>query len=173
MTKTALHAVGCAILCTALAYSADPPQKQSSTDGRDEHQVKKLGSVTWDLKSHRLVWTVQSGNLVNGKFVSVSEQQYAVSPDEAVMSFMDEKRGFAEAEANSLQHLLDILTVYCAESVVWWDQGEGTPVDGTATPKNSGDRDREEAVPEQKPVRVKEQAPVKTVPVALRLATTH
>ena len=39
----------------------------------------------------------------------------------------DEERGFDGDEAVSLHHLLDVLSLYCAESVVWWDEGQGTP----------------------------------------------
>ena len=102
---------------------------------------------------------------MEGKFVPASEQQYSVAPDEAVMSVSKEQRGFTEEEANSLQHLLDILTVYCAESVVWWDQGLGTPVDGT-TPKDSLHPDSQKPETPQKPVKVRDSLPVRTVPVA-------
>jgi hypothetical protein len=167
MIRTALHVAGCVLICAALAFSADPPQTRSSSVQPGPQLVKKLGSVTWDLKTHKLVWTVQSGNLVNGKFVAVSEQEYSVSPDEAVMSVSEEQRGFAEEEANSLQHLLDVLTVYCAESVVWWDQGEGTPVDGAPAPTKP--TEPHEKSPGSRPVKVKDKSPVKTVPVIYRV----
>jgi hypothetical protein len=41
------------------------------------------------------------------------------------MQFEAERRGFTEQEAASLHKLLDTLSLYCAESVVWWDQGQG------------------------------------------------
>jgi hypothetical protein len=88
-------------------------------------EVKRLGSVTWDLENHKLVWTVQKGSMVNGAFQSTSEEKYAISPDKARMMVADEERGFDGQEAMSLHRLLDVLSLYCAESVVWWDEGQG------------------------------------------------
>ena len=99
-----------------------------------QNQVKKLGSVTWNLDSHKLVWVIQKGSNVNGEFVPSSEDRYEITPDQAVMAFSNEKRGFTEEEATSLRHLLDVLSLYCAESVVWWDQGQGTPLDSRGKP---------------------------------------
>jgi hypothetical protein len=89
-------------------------------------EVKRLGSVTWDLEAHKLVWVVQKGSMVDGQFVAASEEKYAISPDKARMVFADEERFFDGQEALSLHKLLDVLSLYCAESVVWWDQGQGT-----------------------------------------------
>jgi hypothetical protein len=94
----------------------------------DSEVVKKLGSVTWDPDAHKLVWTVQKGTVVNGKFVPTSEDEYEISPEEAIMGRENEKRGFDGDEAEGLQQLLDMLSLYCAKSVVWWDGGFGTPV---------------------------------------------
>jgi hypothetical protein len=65
--------------------------------------------------------------MVEGEFVAASEQKYEISPDRAVMMAQEEERGFDGDEAVSLHHLLDVLSLYCAESVVWWDEGQGTP----------------------------------------------
>jgi hypothetical protein len=92
---------------------------------------KRLESVTWDLKSHKLVWVVQTGEPgSNGNFVAKTTERYEISPDDAVMAVKAEKRGFTEQEAASLHKLLDTLSLYCVESVVWWDRGEGDPIDG-------------------------------------------
>ena len=91
---------------------------------------KRLESVTWDLKSHKLIWVVQKGHERNGEFVATSTDKYEISPDDAVMAAANERRGFTKEEAASLHKLLDTLSMYCAESVVWWDQGQGVPVDG-------------------------------------------
>src|SRR5262249_22782773 len=82
-----------------------------------------------------------------------SEQKFEISPDQAVMSAAEERRGFDEHEGATLQRLLDVLSMYCAESVVWWDQGQGMPLDpvpGSAkpAPKKSG---------EDKPVKIQEK----------------
>ena len=159
MGKTARHLLGCLTLCASLAFCADP-QQAPETPRPAPKVVKKLRSFTYDMKSHKLLWVVQTGSVVDGKFVSSSEQEYEVAPDEAVMTVSAERRGFSNAEAASLQNLLDVLTMYCAESVVWWDQGEGRPLDGKTPPKRTSP-----TTPERKPVKVRDQAPVRTVPV--------
>ncbi len=103
------------------------PQSATNT----EKERKRLESVTWDLKNHKLTWVVQSGAERNGQFVASSSDRYEIVPDEATMAVANEKRGFTREEAASLHKLLDTLSLYCAESVIWWDHGEGTPMDGS------------------------------------------
>ena len=99
-------------------------EPQSRTPSNATGEVKRLGSVTWDLDAHKLVWVVQKGSMVNGEFVAASEQRYSISPDKAKMIVADEERGFDGKEAVTLHKLLDTLSLYCAESVVWWDEGQ-------------------------------------------------
>jgi hypothetical protein len=90
---------------------------------------KRLKSVTWDLSIHKLVWVVETGKLEGREFVPTSSDRYEISPDEARMKFAQETRGFSPVEAASLHKLLDTLSIYCAESVMWWDNGEGDKAD--------------------------------------------
>jgi len=126
----------------------------------DAQVVKKMGAVTWDPDAQKLQWTVQTGHLVDGKFVAVSEDKYEISPDEATMRTSDEKRGFDGDEAEGLHQLLDILSLYCAESVAWWDQGLGDPVPSNQTKPGA---------PAQKPVKVHQP---ETKPAAPRIPGT-
>ena len=106
-------------------------------------EVKRLSAVTWDLSTHKLVWTVEKGTVVDGEFVPGSRVQYEVSPDENFMAYAGEKRPVAEDEAASLHELLNLLSVYCVESVVWWDHGAaGNPAHTSPTviSKPSDDR---------------------------------
>jgi hypothetical protein len=93
--------------------------------------VKQLESVTWDLKTHKLSWVVQNGKMANGRFESQSSDKYEISPNDAVMAFSDQRRGFSPQEAAGVQKLLDTLSLYCAESVIWWDHGDGVKLDGS------------------------------------------
>ncbi|MFN7996382.1 MAG: hypothetical protein U0Q18_22410 [Bryobacteraceae bacterium] len=113
-------------------------------DGKPAEQ-KRLYSVTWDLASHKLVWVVEHGSEQNGKFVAAGSDRYEISPDQATMSFANENRAFTEEEAASLHRLLDTLSIYCAESVVWWDQGKGDKVD--APPNSNGEKIRKPVTP--------------------------
>jgi len=130
------------------ASPAKEPDIRSSTG-----EVKRLGSVTWDLDSHKLVWIVQKGAMVNGEFVPASEQKYEISPDKAAMMVAQEERGFDGDEAVSLHHLLDVLSLYCAESVVWWDEGEGTPTTAPKQPTNRQEKPKTDKS-DPKPVKV-------------------
>jgi len=145
----------------AAGIAADQKQQpvKDPSIGPKAEEVKRLGTVSWDPEAHKLVWIVQKGALVGGKFVSNSEQRFEISPDEAVMMTAGEKRGFEEQEAVTLHHLLDVLSVYCAESVVWWEEGQGTPEDKEGKPASG-----------EKPVRV--QAPRNPAPQNPALAVS-
>ena len=125
-----------------------PDTKQSEGAG----DKKRLQSVTWDLNSHKLVWVIQHGVEQNGQFVAKGSDRYEISPDEAVMKFANEQRGFTREEATSLHKLLDTLSLYCAESVIWWDQGQGEPVDGSGS-RGKGDRVEQPRKEESKPAK--------------------
>jgi hypothetical protein len=142
------------VLALALAFGAlasaedrdravppDQEQQQQGDEGRGDN--RRLESVTWNVRTHKLVWVVQDGADVDGRFVSSGSESYEISPDDAVMAVEQEKRGFTVEEAKSLHRLLDVLSLYCAESVVWWDAGQGTPLDNdgapTQTPKDQPD----------------------------------
>lgn len=130
--KTAL------VLCLSFAaalFAADPKTDPARAPEKQPlEEVKRLGSLTWNPDAHKLVWVVQKGSMVNGEFVPASEQEYEISPDNAVMAVAEEQRGFDGDEAVSLHHLLDVLSLYCAESVVWWDEGQGMPLTPRARP---------------------------------------
>ena len=154
--KTALLAL---LFFGAAAFATDP--QTAGNPSANAQQVKRLGSVTWDLDAHKLVWVVQKGTMVDDEFVPASEERYEISPDEATMATAGETRGFSGQEAVSLHKLLDTLSLYCAESVVWWDQGQGTPVDpDTAEPSGRPGR-HPKTKGGEKPVKVEDSQPAK------------
>jgi hypothetical protein len=147
----------------AASFAADPkpnPVKEPDTRLKTEKSdvVKRLGAVTWDLDTHKLVWVVQKGSMVDGQFVTESEQKYEISPDKALMAVEDEARGFDGDEAISLHKLLDVLSLYCAESVVWWDEGQGTPTENQPANRPA----KPKADPDGKPVKVGQPEPNRT-----------
>ncbi len=153
---------------TLFAADTKPANDPGNNPPAQADEVRRLKTITWDLNSHQLIWVVQKGSMVNGKFVMGTEQQYAITPDAAAMAVAGEQRGFDNGEAASLQHLLDVLSVYCAESVVWWEEGQGTPAPGAAPDKPKTDTDS--APGGGKPVKVdqpgQEKKPVYKVPDA-------
>jgi hypothetical protein len=128
-----------ALLVTFAGMSCAQEQKITG-DPPTPATRKRLQSVTWDLKQHKLVWVVETGRLEGREFVPTGSDRYEISPDEAQMQFAAETRGFSQEEAVNLHRLLDTLSLYCAESVMWWDQGQGEKVD----PKHREERKREE-----------------------------
>src|ERR1700730_4540858 len=101
MQKTwAVLILSCAGLCSA-------QERKTSERIPEPTDKKRLASVTWDLKDHKLVWTVEKGTMQGGEFVPAGSDRYETSPDDAMMQFGNEKRGFAEEEAVSLHRLLD------------------------------------------------------------------
>ncbi len=150
------------ILSMGTAIFAAEPQSQSVKTSPTEpkpDEVKKLATVTWDLDSHKLVWVVQKGTMVNGEFKAASEQRYEITPDDAVMATLTERRGFDDDEAASLRKLLDFLSLYCAESVVWWEQGEGKPLNGPSTAPAPTTKPTRQADPEPVKVKVADRQP--------------
>lgn len=147
------------VVLLSLAGVTCAQERQTALPEKDSSEARHLGSVTWDLKNHKLVWTIEKGATVNGEFVPSASDRYEISPDDAVMAFSDQKRGFTEAEATSLHRLLDVLSLYCAESVVWWDQGQGVPVDNAPGAPKSHDKDAKPSRPGDQPTRVDQSQP--------------
>jgi hypothetical protein len=116
----------------------------SAADGnadrlQQDTPAKRISSINWNTQTGKLEWVVQSGVEHNGQFVpSSQEEHYAITPEQASMAFQGQQRGFTTQEADWLENLLHILTVYCAESTVWWEQGQGTPLDEHGKPLNNG-----------------------------------
>jgi hypothetical protein len=146
--KTAIAILlSCAALCLA---------QESKTE-----TVKRLASVTWDLTTHKLICIVEKGTMVDGEFVPSSGLKYEVSPDDALMAFGGEQRNFGEEEAANLHLLLDVLSRYCVDSVVWWDHGNArptAPAPGPATKPEKPAQPTPTRAP-AKPVKVAQQKP--------------
>ncbi|HLI83629.1 MAG TPA: hypothetical protein VKV17_06900 [Bryobacteraceae bacterium] len=97
--------------------------------------AKRISSINWNTQTGKLEWVVQSGVEHDGHFMPTSqEEHYEISPEQASMAFQGQQRGFTTQEAEWLANVLHILTVYCAESTVWWEQGKGVPLDNHGKP---------------------------------------
>ena len=126
MKTAAILLLSCAGLLSAQNTQPDPKPVQV---------IKRLASVTWDLDTHKLVWVVQKGAQVNGEFVASSSDRYEVSPEAAIMASKDEERGLAADEAGSVTDLVNLLSLYCAETTDWWEHG--SPTEETAAPNQA------------------------------------
>lgn len=187
--KSALFVLlSCATFSMAQDMKLAPSQKslpapQAQTPGNSQadagapapEEFKRLASVTWDLNTHKLVWVVEKGIEVNGEFVAQSTGRFEVSPSEAFMKVEEQKRAIGGDEASSLHDLLGVLSLYCVESTVWWENGgdDASPAAAPDTPgaakpgKKTEDR---KADPNAKPTRVDQPAEkpaIKLIPGAL------
>ena len=156
-----------------LSFAALAVAQDAVAPDSEAIKAKRVVSVTWDLQTHKLVWVVQNGVQQNGEFVPSSEERYEVSPQEGAMAFEGEQRGFTVQEAAWLQQLLNVLTVYCAESVVWWNAGQGDPLEGespAAAPPSENPHAKPIEHPDTVPHRVLEQQPKKAPGAILLVA---
>jgi hypothetical protein len=137
-------------------------------------QLKRVASVNWDLRLGKLEWTIQTG--VEGKdgFVPSSEERYEVSPKDAVMISQGQKRQFTSEEATWLGNLLYALTVYCAESTVWWYRGEpARSPDGAPTQAPSDSKGKSSSTPPgEGPQKFMENRPPVLAPPVSQAAAT-
>jgi len=114
--------------------------------------AKRIKSITWDLQNQQLSWVVEDGTSKDGKFTAASETRYEISPKDRAMSVQGQKRAFTQDEAEWLQHVLNVITMYCAESVVWWLDGD-KPDQGS--PNKTSPQDKAPEQPASKPTRVR------------------
>jgi len=135
---------------TALAVAADNAVAPGNKDN-EAVPAKRVKSVTWDLQNQKLVWIVEDGTAKNGNFTPSSEERYEITPKDHAMAFQGEHRAFTSDEGTWLQHLLDILTMYCAESTVWWLDGQGEPQQGEPSSKDGGPTANPHATPPDHP----------------------
>jgi hypothetical protein len=87
--------------------------------------------VTWNPITHQLTWVVSSGVKEAGSdYNPVKSESYLIAVDDATMTFSGEVRRFSTEEASNVHVLMDLISKYAIDSTVWWDDGQGDPVDG-------------------------------------------
>jgi len=145
--KTALVLL---LSCASLSL-AQTTEAQTAEANPKPVVVKRLASVTWDLDTHKLVWVVQKGAEVNGEFVASSTDKYEVSPEEAFMASQDEKRGLGAEEAGSVVDLVNLLSLYCAKSTDWWEDGSAATESSAPSQDSKAAPDTRKALPPAAP----------------------
>jgi hypothetical protein len=96
----------------------------------DETSPRRLESFTWDSVKHQLTWRVSKGEKAGDSYKPLSTDQYHIDMDNATMTVSGETRRFSKEEADNVQTLMGLISEYAVESTVWWEKGEGEPVDG-------------------------------------------
>jgi hypothetical protein len=96
--------------------------------------LRRLESIHWDSVKHELTWEVSRGARKDGSYLLRSTDHYIIKMDNATMTVNGETRRFSEEEATNARMLLDFVSKYAVESTVWWEQGQGDPLDDKGAP---------------------------------------
>ena len=112
-------------------------QIEEDKDSQDA-RFRRLESITWDSVKHELKWEVSTGEKKENGYQPRSSDRYAIDMDKATMTVNGERRRFSEDEASNVRTLMDFVSKYAVESTVWWESGEGDPVDENGTPTGPG-----------------------------------
>ena len=108
-------------------------QKTSDADKTfdSESGPRRLESVTWNSVKHELTWVISKGEKKQGaSYKALGSTNYEINMDDATMSFSGETRRFSKEEAANVHVLMDLIAKYAVDSTVWWDDGQGEPING-------------------------------------------
>jgi hypothetical protein len=138
------------------AFSCSQFKKGSSSAGTDARtnafpfwnrvdesknvSLRRLESVTWDSVKHQFSWEVSKGEKKGDTYEPQANDRYEINMDKATMTVNGESRRFSEEEAANVRTLMDFISKYALESTVWWEYGEGEPLDGKGLPTKPENR---------------------------------
>ena len=114
-----------------------PKADQDKTESKAE-SVRRLESFTWAPNSSVLTWDISTGSMVDDSYKPKATDHYQIDLDKATMTFNGETRRFSDDEAATVQSLMRLLSQYAVESTVWFETGQGDPVDGNGTGSRPG-----------------------------------
>lgn len=114
-------------LACASAQELPPPSKKSPMPKK----AVRLESLTWDPVNSKLSWVVTEGTVDESERYTPEGPRsfYSIDMRRAVMFFEGDGRRFSKQEALGVSALLNRLSRYTLESVLWWQEGEGEPID--------------------------------------------
>ncbi len=112
-------------------------------------RFRRLESFTWDSVKHELKWEVSTGEKQGEGYQPRSKDRYEINMDKATMTVNGEIRRFSEDEAENVRTLMDFVSKYAVESTVWWESGEGDPVDENGIPTKP-ERDKPATKPDER-----------------------
>lgn len=107
-------------------------QSSGAEDQKDDVKgSRRLESVTWNSVKHELTWVISKGVKNTGtNYKPQSTENYLINMDDATMSVNGEIRRFSKEEAANVHVLMDVIAKYAVDSTVWWDEGQGEPLNG-------------------------------------------
>jgi hypothetical protein len=104
---------------------------------------RRLESVTWNSVKHELTWVISKGEKKGGaSYKPLGSANYLINMDEATMNVSGETRRFSKEEAANVHVLMDLIAKYAVDSTVWWDDGQGEPVNGDGKGKHEPEKPR-------------------------------
>jgi hypothetical protein len=109
-------------------------QSDSSKSSEDDTSPRRLESVTWNSVKHQLAWDVSKGAEQGTAYHALGTDHYIIDMDRATMTYNGQTRRFSEDEASNVRKLMDVISKYAVESTVWWESGEGEPLDSNGSP---------------------------------------
>lgn len=77
------------------------------------------------------------------------------------MSVNGETRRFSEEEASNVRTLMDFISKYALESTVWWENGEGEPLNG------KGNQNKPERTVPTRPPDTQDKSDMKAKPIRI------
>jgi hypothetical protein len=110
--------------------------RRAATENRESPDTsgtssRRLESVTWNSVKHELTWVISKGEKKGGaSYKPLGSANYLINMDEATMNVSGETRRFSKEEAANVHVLMDLIAKYAVDSTVWWDDGQGEPVNG-------------------------------------------
>jgi hypothetical protein len=104
-------------------------------EGKGTTKARRLESITWNSVDHHLIWEVSKGEKDGDNYKANGNDRYDINMDNATMTVNGESRRFNAKEAANVRILMDFISKYALESTLWWENGEGDPVDGKNAPK--------------------------------------
>ena len=129
----ALPAIGCAQERRSAQNQERAPNLLPAQQEEPENAEpsRRLESVTRNSIKHELTWVISNGEKADGSLYRAgASDNYRISLDEATMSFSGETRRFSKDEASNVHVLMDLIAKYAVDSTVWWEDGQGEPVNG-------------------------------------------
>ncbi len=118
-----------------VAQAASQPRRSSDQEQGEDDQPRRLESVTWNSVKHELTWVISRGDKRGASYKALASDSYLINMDDATMAFSGEKRRFSKEEAANVHVLMDVIAKYAIDSTVWWDDGQGEPLDKNGKPK--------------------------------------
>lgn len=143
VTALALPAIGCAQEHNAaqdrgkaMDGAPDPGAGEEHKSAAKDHLPRRLETVTWNSVKHELTWVISKGEKAGSTYKALGTQNYEISMDDATMTFSGDTRRFSKEEAANVHVLMDVISKYAVDSTVWWDEGQGEPVNGNPKKEN-------------------------------------